>query len=316
MFSRLAYYYRRLPHYLGHRASPMLGALTTPWHYFQCIPRHQDAPVIIYTMGKVGTITLHTSLLNAGVYFLKETHHFQPSKRRYPYPSTLQRSIHRGRTMERRLFYPWLFRRPRVRCVTMVREPLGRLISIYLYTAQWRLGPALGNASLDELITNFPRVFDHDYAHLLVPNLFFSSEIKPHLGIDIYRHASPRDTGSITIKQGRFNLLMMKLEMPDGQKAKALTDWMGRSISITRRNTAKEAGYDDLYSEFKRRVRIPYRYAEAMYRSSYMHHFYTPAERARFWKRWEPQLDHSIPLPAWIEKQLQTYHPPITPLPD
>jgi len=89
----------------------------------------------------------------------------------------------------------------------------------------------------------------------------------------------------------------------------ALSTWIGRKVEINRQNTARDVGYDGIYGEFKRRVRIPYRYAEAIYQSAYMKHFYTPEERAKFWQRWEPQLDRSLVLPEWVEQQLQTYHP-------
>ncbi len=315
MLNRLFYFYRKLPHYLGHRASPMLRALSTPWHYYQSIPRHQDAPVIIYTMGKVGTITIQKSLLNAEVFFVRETHKFLPHNVNYPYASPKQKRIYRGGIIERKLFYPWLFRRPKVRVVTMVREPIGRLISIYLFTADWRFNLRIKEARLQTLLDYFPRLFEQDFAHPLVPGYFFECEIKQHLGIDAYQNPSPQDKGSVTIDQDRFSLLLMRLETPDVQKATALSDWINRPVEITRKNTANDAGYAHIYEEFKRRVRIPYRYAEAIYRSSFMQHFYTPEERAKFWQRWEPQLDKSIALPEWVENQLQKYHPPVADLP-
>ncbi|MCC5025425.1 MAG: hypothetical protein J6386_22760 [Candidatus Synoicihabitans palmerolidicus] len=59
-------------------------------------------------------------------------------------------------------------------------------------------------------------------------------------------------------------------------------------------------------------MRIPRRYAAAIYRSRYMQHFYTPEERTKFWQRWESQLDSTIPLPAWLEVSLDRHHAPFT----
>jgi len=208
-------------------------------------------------------------------------------------------------------YYPWITHRPRVRIITTVREPISRLISLYLFTYYQRFGVKIEEVSLQVLLDNFPRIFEQDYEHPLVPSYFLSSQIEALTDIDVYQQPSPAVSGSIAIEHGRFSLLLLKLEISDEKKAAALSTWMNRPIRITQMNTAAENGYGNIYEEFKRRVSIPYRYAEAIYRSSYMHNFYTPEERTKFWQRWKPQLDKSIPLPDWVENQLQKYHPPI-----
>jgi len=215
----------------------------------------------------------------------------------------------------RLLYIPWLNRLPRLRVITAAREPIGRILSLYLFTYSVRFGQKREDTSLQTLLKNFPRLFEQDYFHPLVPGYFLANQLQHSLGVDVYQHPSPRDEGTVTIEQGRLSLLVMKLEITDEQKTDALSAWMDRPIPIGRNNTANHGGYAHIYEEFKRKVRIPHRYAEAIYRSSYMQHFYTLEERAKFWQRWEPQLDKSIPLPAWVEKQLQAYHPPIAELP-
>jgi len=76
MFKRLIHYYRKLPLYLAYRATPWTAALWAPYLYLRRIPQYQDAPLIIFTMGKVGTKSLWRSLLHAGVYFIKTTHYY------------------------------------------------------------------------------------------------------------------------------------------------------------------------------------------------------------------------------------------------
>lgn len=308
MFNRLALYQQKLPLYLACRTSPWLRVLLAPYLYFRCVPSLQDAPVFVLTMGKVGSITLWQSLLDAGVFFQFQTHHILRSPRRYPYA---KRNIRSALKFANWAFVPWLLRRPRVRVVTVVREPIGRLISLYLFSYQKRFGGTLKNTSLEVLLRDFTRIFEHDYTHPLVPGYFLNNQITLQFDIDVYQHDFPQSRGTAIIEQGRYSLLLMRLEIADRDKAAALSTWMGRPISINRRNTAGDAGYSHLYEEFKRRVRIPYRYAEAIYRSSYMQHFYTAEERTKFWQRWEPQLDSSLELPQWIEKQLRTYHPRI-----
>lgn len=285
-----------------------MKALTAPYLYFRCVRRQQDAPVFVLTMGKVGSITVWQSLLDAGVFFQVQIHHVCRSPRRYPYG---QRNIQTAIGFSNWAFSPWLLRRPLVRIATVVREPISRLISLYLFSYEKRFGAAVENTSLEVLLKDFPRVFEDDYVHPLVPGYFLENEIHAASNIDVYRHDFPRSKGAAIIEQGRYSLLIMKLEIADQQKSAALTTWMGRPVGINRRNTASDVGYDHIYAEFKRRVRIPHRYAEAIYQSAYMRHFYSAEERNKYWRRWEPQLDRSLVLPNWVEKQLKAYHPRI-----
>lgn len=308
MLNRLIRCYQQLPVYLACRASPWMKVWGAPYLYFRCVPQQQDAPVIVLTMGKVASITLWQSLLDAGVFFQIQLHNLRRSPPRYPYA---ERNITSALDFMRKAYFPWLLRRPRVRIVTTVREPISRLISLYLYSYHMRIGVEIEDTSLQALLDDFPRVFENDYTHPAVPGCFLSEEIKAGFGINVYDHDFSQSRGAAIIEQGRFSLLIMKLEIEDDHKSAALSAWMGRKVEINRKNTASDAGYDHFYAEFKRRVRIPYRYAEAIYQSAYMKKFYTPEEREGFWQRWEPQLDRSIILPDWVEEQLQAYHPPI-----
>lgn len=240
-----------------------------------------------------------------GGVFQIQIHHLRRSPARYP---DVERNIRSAAEFRRRTYLPWLLRFARVRIVTAVREPISRLISLYLYSYAKRFGVEIETLSLQVLLDDFPRVFENDYTHALVPGCFLTTEIKAGLGIDIYQHDFSQNRGAAIIERRRVSLLIMKLEITDDQKSAALSTWIGRKVEINRQNTARDVGYDAIYGEFKRRVRIPYRYAEAIYQSAYMKHFYTPEERVKFWQRWEPQLDRSLVLPEWVEQQLQTYH--------
>lgn len=312
MFKRLVHYYQKLPFYLAYRATPWTAALWAPYLYFRRIPQHQDVPLFIFTMGKVGTKSLWRSLLHAGVYFIKTTHYYhRVSGGYYPFRKPVIVQMNRSSAWEHRLYYPWLMRRPLVRVITMVREPIGRIVSLYLFSYTMRYGVKIEDVSLQTLLDNFMRLFEREYEHPLVPGYFMTEELGKNMGIDVYQPPFPRENGVGIIEEKNISLLLMKLEIPDERKAEGMSTWMGRSIDIIRWNTADQEGYGEVYAEFKRQVRFPYRYAEAMYKSAYMQHFYTPAERAKFWQRWEPQLDRSLVLPDWIEKQLQAYHPPV-----
>ena len=271
------------------------------------MPRLQDAPVIIFTMGKVGTITLQNSIQSSGALFTRTTHYLHSAAQLAPHYTKWESWHFRMLRITKRFHIAWLRGLPRVRYVTAVREPISRFISFYCYEYFRFFGEEFTDTPMETLLDNFPRNFEHDYGLPLVPGRFFGTEIQCHLGVNVYDYPSPREDGIVVIEKERTSLLVVKLEISDERKAAALSSWMGKPITISRANTAADEGYLEKYEVFKRRVRIAYRYAE----DSYMGHFYTPEERAKFWKRWEPQLDHSILLPEWVEDQLNKFHPPV-----
>lgn len=310
--ARLRRWRGHLPEYLAFQAPRGVMLLCFWWFYRHCVPARQDAPILVYTMGKVGTITLEQSLRSSGFYFTFATHRMELWIRGYPCFTRAEWRMIRLQGLLHLTGLCWLARLPRLRVVTAVREPIARLISLYLFSYRPLFGEPVGEASMETLLGRFPRLLEKEYVHPLIPGEFFSREIGGHLGIDIYAHPFDAAAGWSVIEQDNLSLLILKSEMPDEAKIAACRRWLRRDVTMTRRNTAEDGAYGGgLYAEFKRRVRIPRRLAEALYRSRYMHHFYTAEERETFWRRWEPQLDASLPVPAWMEAELQEYHPPM-----
>lgn len=303
----------RWPDYLAHRAHLWLTALLFRPFYHHCVPARQDAPVLICTMGKVGTVSLQVSLRRRGWQFTFVCHRIRRRPESYPFVDRAARRRLRAQRFLSRYQFPWMLRQPRVRVITAVREPIARLVSLYLYAYSWRFDGAIVDADMDTLLARFPRFLEREFEHPLIPAEFLATEMHGTLGIDVFAHPFDAAQGWTTIEHQNISLLICKSELPDTGKQAALTQWLQRPMRLDRFNSADDHAYGACYAEFKRRVRIPYRYAAQIYASRFMHHFYTAEERTAFWRRWEPQLDRSLPLPAWVEASLDRHHPPYAP---
>ena len=279
--------------------------------YRVAVPARQDAPILVYTMGKVGTITLDHSLRAAGFPLTHSLHRMGWSVPQYPHFSGAERREIFFQRLSCLSAYRWLPRARRLRVVTAVREPIARLLSLYLFAYRWIFDEAVEAAGLDRLVERFPLLFEREFNHPLVPGEFFATEIFGRLGVDVFAQPFPAERGWTVLEKDNVSLLVLKAELPDEMKNAACERWLGRAVPMVRRNTAHDHRYGTIYGEFKRRVRVPRRFAEALYGSRFMHHFYTPEERAEFWRRWEPQLDASLPLPSWVEASLARHHPPV-----
>lgn len=283
------------------------------WDIFlrRCVPEHQPGPVLVCTMGKVGTLSFRQTLIDHDMCFVPATHRIGESGPDLPYAPPSARTTTLASRLLFRRHRGSLLRRNDLRVLTAVREPLIRLISLYLFTYPRRYGEAVADAPMSRLRARFSEMFESDVRQYLVPGEFLDREIRDKLGCNLLDHPfRPGATDNIVRLPGR-SLLTLRAEDPESQQAEAMSRWIGQDISrISRVNTASDRGYAEVYREFRETVRLPRRYAETIYRSRYMHHFYTEAERSQFWRRWESQLDDS-PLPVWLEESMVRHHPPI-----
>ncbi len=108
-----------------------------------------------------------------------------------------------------------------------------------------------------------------------------------NFGIDVYQTPFPVDQGYTVISEGRINLLVLRCELDDRTKARAIGDFLGLDeFEIVRSNVASDKSYAGQYAEFKRRIRIPPALLDQMYNSKFARHFYSSEERQRFRALW------------------------------
>ena len=298
---------------MAYRAGHWTWALLFRTYCRYCVPRRQPAACFIVTMGKVGTIAFKHALHRHGFDFVTVTHRIGRGGPEFPHTPPVQHTETRARRILYERHHPWLLRQRPVKVLTAVREPIERLVSLYLFVYPRLFGEPVETTPMEILLQRFPTFFETEYRYHLVPGDFFQREICHHLDIDVFAWNFPTEQGWGRIRQAGIDLLVLKLEAGHAAHCDGLSQWAERTITeIPITNTSSERGYGDIYAEFKQRVRIPFAYADALYRSAFMSHFYTEAERIAAWQRWEPQLDRTLVLPAWIQASLARHHPPAT----
>jgi len=298
--------------YLRYNAPGWLSVLLFRPFYFYAVPNAQPEPVFVYTMGKVGTTSVEAALVRSSFPFVFNFHRINDF--RVPSLAAKElRKVNRRQIWLKRWGYPWVLENKSVKVVTMVRDPIERLLSLYMYNYESLTGKRTDAARINYLLRDFYKVFEVEYAHSLVPGEFFANEIQKHLGIDIFETSFPVEKGWQVIERDNISLLVMKLEIPDEEKSAALQSWLGSNVSIKieRINTSADNGYGGLYKAFKQQARIPRQYAEHMYLSNFMKHFYSDVERQAFQRRWEKQFDDTMILPEFLQAKLKKYHPKV-----
>jgi len=239
--------------------------------------------VIIYSMGKSGTTSLTVALREAGFPVVKvhsltkaataeriwaHERSFSPAR-----PRVYWRYDYLRRDLRAR---PWVRRR----MISVMREPVARMISAYFYD----LDPARYGDPLDAHGAGVQELIE-----LEIERDWFATELEAVTGIDVYGAPFEREAGAQHLEHGRFDVLLLRQEDLRAESTPTvLAGFLGapRPIDIPRRNAGEDSSYADLQRRFVSDWVFPAPLLERAYATRPAQHFYSDDERARFLARW------------------------------
>lgn len=248
---------------------------------FVSIKIQRIKPVIVYTMGKVGSSSVDASIKRHFLHY--HVHTFRPERierQRQKQDLLYLRQWEQIRRYIVEANHPALY-------ITGVRNPIDRNISAFFERYEHYTGEnfAQSKLSVDELIRIFHEQFEHER-----PLRWFDDELKTYLGVDVYEHPFPQEQGYHVIQANGKQILILKLESPDSTKEKALSEFLGMPLSLKRDNIGENKAYAEIYAEFKKRIVLSEAYINQMLDSRYTRHFYTAEEIARSREKWLSRL--------------------------
>jgi hypothetical protein len=137
-------------------------------------------------------------------------------------------------------------------------------------------------------------VFVNEYVHGR-PLVWFDSELKVTLGVDVYQHAFDPAKGYATIRERNVEVLIIQAELDDTTKARAIAEFLGiAEFQLVRSNVSSRRPHADAYAKFQQRIRVPDTLMDAMYNSKYARHFYSDEKREQCRARWQGRSSSSI----------------------
>ena len=256
-------------------------------------------PIIVYQMGKVGSRSITDSLVDYGLHPVIHIHRMNPKN--------IQRvkteyQIHNQKLKNEKIGL-WLYKnicrnnRQKAKIISLVREPISRNISAFFQNYQRFAGCPYeeSNLQLEKLIKSFFSEYRHE-----VPLTWFHDEIKQTLGINVYEFEFPKEQGFLEIRDGRIDLLVIKMEIPDQSKAAAITKFLNlKDFQLKRSNIGNQKNYSAAYREFRKKIGLPASYIDQMLTSEYAQHFYTTEELEDIRNEWigrpQQRLNHFKP---------------------
>lgn len=236
-----------------------------------------DIPVLVFQVGKVGSSTVYYSLINAGIR-CEHVHRISPENIKRIADDRRQRGLpvkdeRLGLALNGRLKRA----NEKVRIITMVREPVGRNISAFFQN----LADCYGKVPLHLIpVEEAIRRFFDEYPHHIVLE-WFEAELERVTGVSLYDQPFPHQKQWMIIHEGRFEILVLRVEAPDNIKSEAIKTFLNLpSIDLVRANVGDVKVYARLYEEFRTRISLPEEYLNTMLESKYARHFYSVDEIA------------------------------------
>ena len=276
-------------------------------HQLSLNDANQDnPPLLIYTMGKVGSTSITDSLSTLEHdYSIYHIHHLTDarlkqleSKRKVFFNSPRNRLIQK--TWEAQYVADLLENnsyRNKWKVITLLRDPVARNISTFFQnTTISKLENGLFRAesywydfTIDFSLPDIGKLINcyFKYFHHEVPLKFFDDEIKATFDIDVFSHPFNKDLGYTILQNKTAKLLLIRLESLNNCATSALHNFMGiEDFKITKSNITIKKDYSNIYNLFKDTIEFPKSYLDTMYQSKFTRHFYTDEEISNLYGKW------------------------------
>lgn len=261
-------------------------------------------------MGKVASTSVYRSLCRAAVPWNVYHVHMLDKSHLKDREQMIKRSIF-GKKNESAHLYQDLLWKPiwlnhkigsakEIKLVTMVREPIGRNISLFFqwtefsesetnfnFVSRSRKFPfeiSTPKNDLSPLFEYFINHFTHD-SHID----WLNNELSKTFGFQLLNESFDREQGFAIYQSERAKLLLLKLEHLDKSFEEATSQFLGDGISLIKANEAKDKDIREIYLRFRNEIQLPQEYIDSVYNSEYVLHFYSQPEIDNFKEKWNPK---------------------------
>lgn len=238
--------------------------------------RQAERPVLIHTMGKVGSMALAGAVERAEIPGVEVFHTHR-----------LIDHTDAGVIAERSGLAPrrtWYVSSALERCIaeddgpvvvlTVVRDPLERNISGFFQTIERYLPDGRPiNPSAPPSAAELVDLFVDRFPHQAITT-WLDREIAAHFGVDPYATPFDADAGFDIHRAGNTVVGLARHDrFPDAAEGMLRAALEADGIELIRRNTTADKHIGDLVDEFKRLLVLPEALVDELYRSRYATHF-------------------------------------------
>jgi len=240
--------------------------------------------VVVYTMGKVGTLTICNSLRKAGFK------HVHPHSLRYTMPGihflninfTLYDKIKYSlwSLLKRAKVFIWKIFKRKIVIITGVRDPFSRNISAFFEQAHY-LGGIDKNLNFPNLMRLYNKACNFE-----APIQWFDLEILKVTGINVYEYHFDKNLGYAIIENKKYKIFIYRLDKLNSLRDVIASFLNDDNFEIDSTNFSEKTVYSELMQLLKDNYRYKKEISNRYIASNYMKHFFTDAEIKSLEERW------------------------------
>ena len=228
-----------------------------------------SGPIYIFQMGKVGSLSLHSTLTSCLGNKIVHAHCFEEM------PPEEQELL----VARQRAGLPIHF-------ITPIREPISRNVSAFFQTFKRDTGSELSDRAWtqDELLALFLQRYPHEESLE-----WFDVSFRPIAGFDVYAEAFPQRKKWAVYAKDSLKTLIFRSDLGRQEQLAVVSEFLGRKIDRwTLANQAEDKDYAEIYRKFCAHAVLPENYISRMSDSRFCRHFWSEAEiraNAAKWRR-------------------------------
>lgn len=242
-------------------------------------------PVVIYGMGKVGSLSLYHSIKAQTSIPTFHVHSLNKERIDWEYETCRKKGWWPDSKNPGDLIYRHKIQQSApVSIITTIREPIERNISaffeVFRYYNNINASDYKGDATF--LQAQFLKLVPHDY-----PLTWLDDELKKMLNINVFNSPFEVQKKYQIYQKENIDLLLMRVDLSDTEKEQQVQELLGVSkLKLERHNIGNQKDYAKLYKTFKSQLELPQSYVEKMLTSKYCKHFYSMEERQKIFEKW------------------------------
>lgn len=258
-------------------------------------------PIVILTMGKVGSTSVYETLKRS--YSQDRIHHIHNLSDSVE--MVAQNLLKKSAPIPRHIREACFLRKQlplikencgRWKIISLVRDPIGRNISAFFQNIEKT--PVRGfinnftqlynNNEIDisEIIKVFLERFNH-----IEPLTWFDRELVKNFNFDVFRLPFDKEKGYQIYDHEKIELLVMRMEDLSKIGSVAIEEFLGLTkVELYNDNISQRKNYYPAYKAFLSEIRFSDDFIRTMYDSKFMKHFYTDKEIQGFSVRWKQNM--------------------------
>ncbi len=249
------------------------------------LAKTNQAPVLVFTMAKVGSLSVYQSLKKQTRFAVFHIHGLDEIEERKNRDLCKVNGEYPGSRTPVFLINREIVNREKpYKVISLFRNPIERNLSAFFEAFQIHMGvPAHSyRGSLEEIETVFHSNLNHNYCKGWFENQFINGT-----GIDVYKTPFDTQKGHCFIRGDNKEVLLLRSNLDDKLKEELVSDFCKlesfiiKNVNIT--SAKKEAG---LYADFKKHIKFSKEYLESQLETRYVNHFFTEEEKIGLYKRW------------------------------